>query len=242
MRLRPLAFAVAVTVAGCSRGELTPATAEPGLPVAALSAPVPPPSAPPTPPAPAVPPTPYRPPTDLGGKAVAALTATRPPAPVALPTVTKPVPRVSDFDRGELPATALKPTARTTPLTPGKPARPTPPTEGLPADFALASVESPDRLKLPEAASRPPTPKPPLTAGDLPRQARQRPDKPSADDPIDDILAARVVFTPLSRPALRELLMLFRLPDPFELAEQMRRQPTPPVAPLDADALPVQVR
>ena len=120
MRLRPLAFAVAVTVAGCSRGELTPAAAEPGLPVAALSAPTQPPT-PPTPVAPVAPPTPYRPPTDLGGKAVAALTATRPPAPVALPTVTKPVPRVSEFDRGELPATALKPTARTTPLTPGKP-------------------------------------------------------------------------------------------------------------------------
>ena len=246
-RLRHLLFGVAVTVVGCSRGEPAAAVAEPGPLVAVLPAPDEP-----KPPAPAVtpppapvtpPPTPYRAPTDLGGKAVAALTAPKPPAPLALPSVVKPVPRVSDFDRGELPAAVLKPTTRVTPLTPSKPARPTPPSEGLPADFGLASVVSTAGVKLAETViARPPAPPAPLGAGDLPPQAQQRLDRPPADDVTDDLLAARVVFTPLARPAVRELLMLFRLPDPFALAEQLRRQPTPPVAPADADAKPVQVK
>jgi hypothetical protein len=242
-RLRPLAFAVVVWFVGCSRGEpVAPAAPEPGPLVPVLNAVEPP----PTPPPPVVvvpPPVPFRLPADAGGRAVAAVTAPTPPAPAPLPTVKAPRPRVSDLDRGELPPTPIKPVVRALPVPPGKPALPTPPAERLPADFGLGSIQNTGDLKLPETVSlRPPTPAPPLTAADVPRQARQRPDKPPADDTIDDLIAAQIVFTPLSRPVVRELLMLFRLPDPFELAEQLRRLPTPPVAPADADARPVIVK
>lgn len=238
-RLRPLAFAAAWFV-GCSRGEpVGPAAPDPGPLVPVLTAVEPPP--PPVVVAP--PPVPFRLPADAGGKAVAAATAPTPPAPIPLPTVKAPRPRVSDLDRGELPPTPIKPVVRTLPVPPGKPALPTPPAERLPADFGLGSIQNTGDWKLPETVSlRPPPPTPPLTAADVPRQARQRPDKPPADDTIDDLIAGQIVFTPLSRPVVRELLMLFRLPDPFELAEQLRRLPTPPVHPADAAARPVIVK
>ena len=244
-RLRPLALTLVVAAAGCSRGE--PAAAEPATPVAVIVA-VDETPAPLAPPAPAVapvavPPTPYRPMTDLGGKAVAAATAPSTPAPPPLPTVKAPKPRASAIDRGELPAIAPTLGMQALPLAPGKAARPSPPPEGLPADFGLATVQETGSLKLPETVSlRPPTPAPPLTAGDLPRQARQRPNTPPADDAVEEIVAAQIVLTPLSRPFVREIATLLRLPDPFELAEQLRRQPTPPVAPADADTLPVVVK
>ncbi len=241
LRLRPLTLAAAVAVAGCSRGE--PALNEPATPVAVVVAV----DETPAPVAPVVPPpvaaVPYRPMTDLGGQAVAAVTAPQSPAPLPLPTVKAPKPRASAIDRGELPATPPKLGVPELPLAPGKAARPSPPPEGLPADFGLATVQETGSLKLPETVSlRPPTPAPPLTAGDLPRQARQRPEKPTADDAVEEIVAAQIVFTPLSRPFVREIATLLRLPDPFELAEQLRRQPTPPVAPADADTLPVVVK
>lgn len=241
LRLRPLTFVVAVAVAGCSRGE--PVATEPATPVAVVIAAdeTPAPVAPPV--VVVVPPTPFRPPTDLGGQAVAGVTATRSPAPLPLPAVKAPLPRTSAIDRGELPAVAVKLGTPAVPLAPGRAARPSPPPEGLPADFGLATVQETASVKLPVAVSlRPPTPAPPLTAGDLPRQARQRPDKPPADDAVEEIVAARIVFTPLARPVVREIASLLRLPDPFELAEQLRRQPTPPVAPADADARPVVVK
>ena len=245
LRLRPLTLAAIVAVAGCSRGE--PAANEAATPVAApvvavvVAEETPAPVAPPVPPPVAA--VPYRPMTDLGGRAVAAVTATTTPAPLPLPTVKTPRPRVSSIDRGELPATPPKLGVPALPLAPGKAARPSPPPEGLPADFGLATVQETGSLKLPVTVStRPPTPAPPLTAGDLPRQAKQRPEKPTADDAVEEIVAARVVFTPLTRPFVREIATLLRLPDPFELAEQLRRQPTPPVAPADADARPVVVK
>ncbi len=241
LRLRPLALAAVVAVAGCSRGE--PAAPEPATPVAVIVAidESPAPVAPPVPPPVTV--VPYRPMTDLGGKAVAAATAPQSPAPLPLPAVKAPRPRVSAIDRGELPAVAPPLGMQALPLAPGRAARPSPPPEGLPAEFGLATIQETGSLKLPETVSlRPPTPAPPLTAGDLPRQARQRPDKPPADDAVEEIVAAQIVFTPLSRPFVREIATLLRLPDPFELAEQLRRQPTPPVAPADADTLPVVVK
>ena len=239
-RLRPLTLTLVVAVAGCSRGE--PTATEPATPVAVIVA-VDEAPAPATPVAPPVVAVPYRPMTDLGGKAVAAVTAPQSPAPPPLPTVKAPKPRASAIDRGELPAVAPTLGMPALPLAPGKAARPSPPPEGLPADFGLATVEETGSLKWAETVSlRPPTPAPPLTAGDLPRQARQRPDKPPADDAVEEIVAAQILFTPLSRPAVREIATLLRLPDPFELAEQLRRQPTPPVAPADADARPVAVK
>ena len=47
-----------------------------------------------------------------------ALTAARVPAPIPLPTVKAPRPRVSDLDRGELPPTPIKPVVRTLPVPP----------------------------------------------------------------------------------------------------------------------------
>lgn len=241
-RLRPLAFAAVVWFVGCSRGDpVVSAAPEPGPLVPVLTAVEPPPTPPPVVVVP--PPVPFRLPADAGGRAVAAATAPTPPVSVPLPTVKAPRPRVSDLDRGELPPPPIKPVVRVLPVPPGKPALPTPPAERLPADFGIGSIQNTGDLKLPETVSlRPPPPAPPLTAADVPRQARQRPDKSPADDTIDDLIAGQIVFTPLSRPVVRELLMLFRLPDPFELAEQLRRLPTPPVPPADADARPVIVK
>ena len=159
-------------------------------------------------------------PDDLGGKVVARTTGpTAPPAPT-LAATSQPRPRTSDIDRGEIP---LPPTGMSVPGLPMRSAqqpRPSPPTESLPT--MLGGETMLVDAKLPETPGVRAPAVPPPGAADVPATARQLPDRAPLGDPTVDLVGERVVATPLPSPEFRPWFVKFGVPDPFELAEQLK--------------------
>jgi hypothetical protein len=161
-------------------------------------------------------------PDDAGGKAVAAVLAPSVPADVPVASTTKPRTRTPELDRGEAPLPKVSVVLAKAPPPRGKPPRPSPPPERVPADLGQAAAASPAAVQLPDRplvkAPSPPSP----SAADVSPLARQLPDRASLDDPTAEIASARVVFTRLPVPFTPGWFVRFTIPDPFELAEQMK--------------------
>lgn len=158
-------------------------------------------------------------PSDTGGKAVAKALRTPPPLPADPPAVKQPKPYSSAIDRGELPLPKVPPRA----FTPSDPkasgTKPSAPAERNQPNDATATLpegKATDRplLKVPS----PPNP----GAADVPVNAWRQGDRASLDDPTADLSAMRVIVTPL--PLATGVLPFVRvsIPDPFELAEQLK--------------------
>jgi len=159
-------------------------------------------------------------PSDAGGKAVAKALVDSPPLPPEAPTVKTPKPYSSALDRGELPPPAVPPR----PLPPSgvstqTAAKPSPPAQGP----LLSKFPGP----LPEGkqSDRPlvkaPSPSNPRAA-DVPQMAWARQERASLDDPTADLSAVRVIETPLPIPAIQLPFLRMFIPNPFELAEQLK--------------------
>lgn len=219
--MRGIAIVLAAGFAiGCSKssGE-APTAVGPPTPVVAVQ--VSEPKAAPQPAAPP-PPAPFRFPDDAGGKAVAAALAPSVPAEASVGVTAKPRPRASDLDRGEVPLPKVAAAVPKAPPPKAKSPKPTPPAERVPADLGQAAAADPAAVRLTDRglvrAASPPAP----TAADVPPLARQVPDRASLDDPTAEIAAARVVFSAMPVPFAPSWFVRFTIPDPFELAEQMR--------------------
>jgi hypothetical protein len=231
--LRRSALLAALVAAGCGQPSPPPA-ASPEVVVA------PQPAAPPTPPAPAVPPKAQPPapppafqfPTDTAGQALPKIVT--PQAPALPPTeraglapVTRTPPaRVTD------PAPPVKVRYAPPPLLPTKAVglKPAAPAERVPLDFGFATAAVSGRPTLPVAAGvtqkAPDVTRPPgLPLG------RQVPDRASLDDPTAEPANAAVVGRS-SAPALPPAGFLkVTLPDPFELAGQVKPMVAPTAEP-----------
>lgn len=158
-------------------------------------------------------------PSDMGGKAVAKALRTPPPLPADAPAVKQPKPYSSAVDRGEFPLPSVPPRAFTPTDPKASATKPSPPAErNQPNDTtaALPEGKATDRplLKVPS----PPNP----GAADVPLNAWRQNDRASLDDPTTDLAAMRVIVTPL--PLATGVLPFVRvsIPDPFELAEQLK--------------------
>lgn len=182
---------------------------EPAVPVSADPPPQPNPADPPV-----------KLPDDLGGQAVAGALAVAPP-PADVPKTDKPAPRTSPLDRGDLPLPGVTPRPFAPAVPAGKPANPTPPRDRA----ALAPLPYPDGLPLGTAESRPllkaAGPSNP-GAADVPGVSPQRVDRASLEDPTTDLSAGRVIATPLPVPTAGLPFLSLRIPDPFELVEQLK--------------------
>jgi hypothetical protein len=115
-------------------------------------------------------------------------------------------------------------------------ARPTDPTERLPLDMGVGV--RPVRLKLPVApvvtARAPDVNVPPP----LPPLGRQAGDRASLEDPTSELGNAAVVAGAAKTPLEPSGFLKVTIPDPFELAEQVRPK-VPPTAEPSADPVPV---
>ncbi len=162
-------------------------------------------------------------PEDLGGKAVqkSLMPTLTMPAEVAGPKAPKA--RVTDLDRGELPAAPTAWKVPSVPLLPKvKPAKPSIPPERAPADLGHASAENLGAVKFAE--------KPlvraeaPVNAGatDVPALARQIVERSPVEDPTAEISASKLIETIFPYPVGPLPFVKVTIPDPFELAEQLK--------------------
>lgn len=234
MHTRLCTAAAVIALAGC--GQSAPPAA-----VEAVAVPVPEPAAPqpaaPRPPAPVTqaplpPPPAFVFPADAAGRALPAVVA--PPAPALLPTERfgqtpreRPVP-----DAVAAPEPTGRAVAAAPPVLPGKPAelKPVAPPERVPVALGVGADPAPPRPKLPESpgvtARAPDVNRPPA----LPVLARPVPDRASLDDPTAEPGNAAIVARPAGMPWAATGFLRLALPDPFELAEQVR-----PNVPLPAE-------
>jgi hypothetical protein len=116
--------------------------------------------------------------------------------------------------------------------------KPASPAERVPLDLGIRADARPSKPKLPESpvittkardANQPPG---------LPPLGRQLPDRASLDDPTTEPGNAAVVTRPVSVPLMQSGFLRVALPDPFELAEQVKPN-VPPAA--EPGVLPVPV-
>ncbi|QDU19557.1 hypothetical protein [Urbifossiella limnaea] len=231
-----LAAAVGVVALGCGREAPSPAVAvaEPAVaPVApapaAVAAQAPQPPAPlPQPPAP---PPVFPFPTDTAGKELPKVVAPQPPAPL-------PVDRFGAAPKERAPAAAVRPdslgklAAVPPPALPKRPAgfAPHAPAERVPLDLGVGADAVPARpsFAVPpvEVVRAPDVTQPPPLAS----LARQVPDRASLDDPSAEPAGAVIVNRVVNPAVVRAEFWRMVLPDPFELAAQVR-----PVVPPAAD-------
>jgi hypothetical protein len=158
---------------------------------------------------------------DRGGKQVELALAPAAPA-VPPPAVTGPRPRAAAAERTEFALPTPTVAAAPLPVSPRRAARPSPPPERVPAATTVILV-----VRLPEGplvADRKPA------AAGLPPLARPVPDRVSVEDPTADLSTARIVHTVLPVPRLAVPFLRLMLPDPFELAGQIRLPPMPELA------------
>jgi len=162
-------------------------------------------------------------PDDLGGKAVQKSLMPTPvmPADIAGPKAARP--RLTELDRGELPAAPIAWKVPAVPLLPKvKPARPSIPPERAPADLGHAAAENLGGVKFTE--------KPlvraeaPANAGatDVPALARQIPERAPVDDPTAEISAGKVIETAFPYRVGTLPFLKVTIPDPFEFAEHLK--------------------
>ena len=162
-------------------------------------------------------------PDDLGGKAVqkSLMPTLTMPGDIAGPKSSKV--RITELDRGELPAPATVWKVPSAPLLPKvKPAKPSVPPERAPTDLGHAAAENLGGVKFAE--------KPlvraeaPVNAGatDVPAFARQIVERTPVDDPTADISAGKVIETAFPYPVGPLPFLKVTIPDPFEFVEQLK--------------------
>jgi hypothetical protein len=212
-------------------GQQAVAAATPNLPAdppPAPAAPRPPAPKPPQPkppePKPPEPPPEFKFPPDTGGQALAkALTPLPPPPP--------PVERFGTAPAGRIPPTKVvtpEPLAKVTyappPLSLTKAAglKPTSPAERVPLDLGVRAGTVPQRPKLPETPGITTKARDVNQPPDLPPLGRQLPDRASLDDPTAEPGNAAVVNRPVNVPLLQSGFLRVAIPDPFELAGQVK--------------------
>jgi hypothetical protein len=209
------------TINGGSTASPSPSTSPAPSPVTAASPTVKPTSQ--TGSTPAVAPLPF--PTDRGAQAVLNALA---PAPSSSPPLLKPQtgpkPRISDVERGELPASKVSVKVPSLPVAKAPPVKLTPPAERLNPDLGQAVLIDPAQVKLaPNPPTFRPVPQPPkLGADDLPQLSRRVDDRASLEDPTAELSAGRIINTPLPMPMIQIGFLKVSIPDPFELVEQLR--------------------
>lgn len=245
--LRPILFAIVFAAIGCVRPSSEPdrgeavvvaaPSAEPVIPVPEKSPSV---AVQPEAAKPVEPPPTFRYPPDLGGQAL----------PRVVTPVGPPLPATSRLGQAQLvrtpPAnvvdpqpplgTAFKPSPVMLPRPAGL--KPAAPPEKVPLDVGNRAEAVPAKPVLPEApgvaAKGSDVNEPPK----LPPQGRPQPDRASLDDPTADLGNAAIAGqskTPLLAPSP---FVKFGLPDPFELAAQVKPR-VPPAA--EPGQLPVPV-
>lgn len=166
--------------------------------------------------------TPFQLPDDDGGKKVAAvLLPTMPPIPDVSGTA-GPKPRSSAVERGDVPWPAVVATVPTLPQPKATGAKPTPPPERVPAELGQSVALDPGQVRLPDPPRIRGTPAPPLSAVDVPILATPLPSRASVNDPTAELSAARVVMTQMPLPFSPGWFVRFGIPDPFEIAAQVR--------------------
>ena len=239
MRLiRSRVWLAAVVALGCGRetpppppavaaAELTPA------PVAAAPAPAAPqaPQPPQPPPQPPAPPPVFPFPTDTAGKELPKVVAPRPVTPL-------PVERFGVTPKDRAPSAAVSPdplgkmAVAPPPALPRRPAgfAPHAPAERVPFDLGVGAATVPARptFAVPpaEVVRAPDVTQPPPLAS----LAKQVPDRASLDDPSAEPAGAVIVNRVVNPAVARAEFWRMVLPDPFELAAQVR-----PVVPGNAD-------
>jgi hypothetical protein len=239
-RARAAVLAGLISAAGCNRespapaaavaaAEPTPAATAPpvALPVAPAVAPVP--VAVQTQP----PPPPVFPfPNDLSGKELPKVVAPRAPAPLPVekfgksPTVRTPPDRVVSPDPlGKLVYTP-------TPVLPKRPAgfQPYAPAERVPFDLGIGAADVPARPTFAVAKSEPVIAKDVTIPPPLATLGKQVPDRASLEDPSAEPAGAVIVNRSVNPALGRADFFRTVLPDPFELAAQVK-----PVVPPAAD-------
>lgn len=159
---------------------------------------------------------------DLAERAVRKALMPDVPAGALPPAVNAPRPRVSEWDRGELPLPKFTGQLPPSPQPTARPTFPAPPVERPPVTLGSASAvevnafPAADRPRV--KAARPADP----TAADVPAMARQLPDRASVEDPTADLSAKGVIATPLPLPSFALPYLKAVIPDPFEFAEQLK--------------------
>jgi hypothetical protein len=226
-RLRLAAVAIALVFVGCSRSS-PPAGGEAVVEPAATTAPQAPVTQNPTPPPPAFP---F--PADAAGRALPRVVTPAPPPPP--PTerfgqspVERPVPaKVADPE----PSGRGTPTAP--PVPPDRPAglKPVAPPERVPVALGSGADRVPAKPVLPESpgikTKAPDVNRPPA----LPVLARPVPDRAALDDPTAEPGNAAIVARPTGAPWSPAGFLRLVVPDPFELAEQVKPRVPPPAEP-----------
>jgi hypothetical protein len=211
-----------VALAGCGGPTDAPVATNSPVPPVAPAAPPPAPELPFAQPPAAKPPDPLPLPTDAGGVAVGKALMPAVPGSPEPPTAKAPRPRVTDFDRGELSLPRVVGPLPPPPAARGKPLTPSPPAEHPPRSLGDAAAVGADAFPLPDRplvrAAGPANP----GAADVPALARQLPDRASVEDPTVDLSAQGVIRTPLPLPAASLPFLREVIPNPFELAEQLK--------------------
>jgi hypothetical protein len=119
------------------------------------------------------------------------------------------------------------------PVLPAKAAalKPTAPPERVPGSLGTGAEAAPQKPKLPESPGvktrAPDVNQPPP----LPVLGRPVPDRASLDDPTADPANAAIVARPAGTPWVVAGFVRVVLPDPFELAEQVKPKVPPPAEP-----------
>lgn len=244
--IRPALLAAAIGLAGCSQQpEQGPAPTAANVTVAPPAAMPPagtvvappqesPPKAPVQPtPKPPEPPTAFEYPPDLGGRAVAkAVAPTVPDLPPGEAFGTAPrrrTPPAQLFDPDPTP----KPAAVPPPVLPPKPpeVKPVAPREGVPPDLGARADAVPAKPTFPVAAGITERARDVNLPPAVPALGRQLGDRASLEDPALEHGHAAIVSPVVSVPLAPAPFLKVAVPDPFELAEQVRPRVTPAAEP-----------
>jgi hypothetical protein len=112
------------------------------------------------------------------------------------------------------------------------------PVERVPLDLGARAEAVPQKPELPKSPGITTKARDVNLPPDLPPLARQLPDRASLDDPTTEPGNAAIVTRPVSVPLMQSGFLRVALPDPFELAEQVKPKVIPAAEP---GLLPVPV-
>lgn len=231
------AAVAAVGIAGCGRpspaggGEVVAVAAD--LVPAATATPTPAPPQTPVAQTPAPPPAEFAFPADAAGRALPKVVTPAPPAPPPTerfgqaPTARPVPPRIAD------PEPTGKVALVAPPVLPAPPAglKPAAPPERVPVALGAGADGAPAKPALPVSpgvkTKAPDVNQPPA----LPLLGRPAPDRASLDDPTAEPGNAAIVARPTGMPWWPAGFLRVAVPDPFELAEQVKPRVPPPAEP-----------
>jgi hypothetical protein len=182
-------------------------------------------------------------PADAAGQATARAVTPKPPAPL-------PTERLGDAPRPRTPParvvdpdSLVKLTLKPPPVLPDRPdgAAPAAPPERVPVGLGVGAEGVPQRPPMPAAPVETPRARDVKLPPELPPLARQLPDRAGLDDPTADAGNADVVARSVAVRLAAAAFLRVTLPDPFELADQVRPA-VPPAAEPGRAVVPVDPR